>query len=218
MDKYNPNITITLSDISGQDSIVFEGFGFRGFHLIEIIISNEDLEMKLFTQTSEGGNLFMPWIIPDSLENGTYKVILSDGVSSHELAINLEHLSNDLKKISLPQEKTILKLHDMGAVSYNGGQSIVFSGRLDTKSGEAISDAEILIKSDGGCPDDGIIAKGTTDKHGRYWIHILTKIWDPSDNTIKIHAEFLGDEQFYPSKTQIEVVVVYPSHAEKCVP
>jgi len=120
-------------------------------------------------------------------------------------------------KISQPQEKTILKLHDMRTVSYNGGQPIVFSGRLDTTSG-VISDAEILIKSDGGCPDDGIIANGTTDKNGRYWILTLTKIWDPSDNSIKIHAEFLGDERFYPSKTQIEVVVVYPSHAEKCVP
>jgi hypothetical protein len=216
MDGHNPNITITLSDINGQDAIVFEGFGFRGFHLIEIIISGEDLEMKLHTQTSEGGNLLIPWIIPDSLEPGTYKVILSDGESLNELKINLEHLGNGLKKISLPQEKTILKLHDRKAILHNGGQPIVFSGRLDTKSGEPISDAEILIKSDGPCPDDGIIAKGTTDKYGKYSIRTLTKIWDPSDNSIKIHAEFLGDERLFPSKSQIEVVVVFQSHAEKC--
>ena len=134
-------------------------------------------------------------------------------ISEVELINAIKYL---LIKSSNP-EKTILKLHDMGTVSHNGGQPIVFSGRLDTTSGEAVSDAEILIKSDGGCPDDGIIANGTTDKNGRYWILTLTKIWDPSDNLIKIHAEFLGDEQFYPSKSQIEVVVVYPSHAEKCV-
>ncbi len=40
-------------------------------------------------------------------------------------------------------------------------------------------------------------------------------IWDPTDNMIKIHAEYLGDEFYAPSSTQDEVIVVYPNKDTK---
>ena len=118
--------------------------------------------------------------------------------------------------ITVP-EKTILKLHNFNDHRFDGGQPIVFVGKLTTESGERIPDARILVKSDGPCPKDHIIASGNTDKHGRFWIYTLTKIWDESDNMIWVHAEFTGDENFSPSISNGQVVVVYPSHAEKCI-
>jgi hypothetical protein len=115
-------------------------------------------------------------------------------------------------------EKTMLKLHDFSDTRFNGGQPIVFVGKLETWDGKPIPNAKILIKSnDTPCPNDGIIATGLTDKKGRFWIYTLTKIWDEVDNLIIVHAEFEGDENYSSSVSRNQVVVVYPSHAEKCV-
>jgi len=32
---------------------------------------------------------------------------------------------------------------------------------------------------------------------------VETMIWDPTDNLIKIHAEYFGDEFYAPSSTQV---------------
>ena len=118
--------------------------------------------------------------------------------------------------ITVP-EKTILKLHNFNDHRFDGGQPIVFVGKLTSEAGERIPSAKILIKSDGPCPEDGIIASGFTDKYGRFWIHILTKIWDESDNMIKVHAEFEGNEKSEASISDERIIVIYPSHAERCV-
>jgi len=117
---------------------------------------------------------------------------------------------------SLQHEGTILKLYDFRGYEFNGGQPVVFVGKLTTEAGERIESAEILIKSDSLCPKDGIIASGFTDKTGRFWIYTITKIWDESDNMIKVRAIFLGNEKFSPSISDNQILVVYPSHAEKC--
>ena len=113
--------------------------------------------------------------------------------------------------------KTILTLHQFEYASFNGGQTIVFSGKLTTDSGDRVPYAEILIKNDGPCPEDKVIAEGKTDKHGRFLISTVTKIWDESDNLIKVHAEFEGNSDFLASKSYERVVVVYPLNAEKCL-
>jgi len=114
-------------------------------------------------------------------------------------------------------EKTILKLTTPNSLQYNGGQPIVFSGTLWTEEGERVGKVEIVIKTDGPCPTDGIITKGFTDKYGKFWIQETTKIWDESDNMITVHAEFNGNDKFLPSISNTKPVVVSPSHAEKCV-
>lgn len=114
-------------------------------------------------------------------------------------------------------QKTKLVLHDFGLGSnWNAGDPIVFRGKLTTNSGERIGNADILIKSDGPCPEDGIIAKGITNKHGRFSIFTIAKIWDESDNLIKVHAEFLGNEDLESSKSRARSVVIYPTQGEKC--
>ncbi len=116
----------------------------------------------------------------------------------------------------LSTEDTKLRLNQISAVTFNEGQPIVFSGKLTTQSGEPIPKVEIIIKSDATCPPDGIIAKGITDKHGRFWIYTLTKIWDPVDNMIKAHAEFEGSKEFSSSISRHEVIVVFPVAGESC--
>jgi len=207
MDENNPTVTITISDINGQDAIIFEGSGFRGFHVIDIIVTNDfGFEAELKTKTGMQGTLYMPWLLYEPLGPGTYNVEFSDRVSSHDITIKVGNIQ---------KEKTKLRLNDITSSSFNGGQPIVFSGNLFTESGKIIQDAEILIMGDGPCPSDGIIAKGLTDKHGRYRIMVETMIWDPTDNMIKIHAEYLGDEFYSPSSTQDEVIVVYPNKYTK---
>jgi len=207
MDENNPTVTITSSDINGQDAIIFEGSGFRGFHVIDIIITNDfGFEAELKTKTGMQGTLYMPWLLYESLGPGTYNVEFSDIVSSHEITIKVGNIQ---------KEKTKLRFTDITTSSFNGGSTIGSSGNLSTESGEFIPNAEILIIGDGPCPSDGIIAKGVTDKRGRYRIYIETMIWDPTDNMIKIHAEYLGDEFYSPSYSQDEVIVVYPNKDTK---
>ncbi|MFB5645236.1 MAG: carboxypeptidase-like regulatory domain-containing protein [Nitrosopumilaceae archaeon] len=113
-------------------------------------------------------------------------------------------------------EETKLRLNDIRPTTFNEGQPVVFSGKLTTQSGQAIPKAEIVIKSDATCPPDGIIAKGITDKHGRFWIYTISKVWDPVDNMIKAQAEFLGDEKFSSSISRHEIIVVYPINGDSC--
>lgn len=113
-------------------------------------------------------------------------------------------------------EKTSLSFFDFKTSRFDGGQPIVFSGKLLKEDGTRISNSEILVKSDNSCTPDGIIAKGMTDKYGKFWIYTMPKKWDPKDNLIKIHAEFLGSDKLVPSKSQEKVVVIFFSHAEEC--
>jgi hypothetical protein len=113
-------------------------------------------------------------------------------------------------------EKTTLRLIPLRYHRFNEGQPIVFDGKLTSQSGKEISNATIIIKSDGPCPANHIIANGITDPHGKFWILTPTKIWDESDNMIKAHAEFNGSEKFSPSVSDIQIVVVYPIMGEKC--
>jgi len=127
-------------------------------------------------------------------------------------------LLNSESSFSLQEPtKTILTLHKFEDFAFNGGQTITFQGKLTTESGDRISDAKIIIKNDGPCPENHVIAEGITDKHGRFWIYTITKMWDESDNVIKVHAEFEGNENFLPSTSHVFPIVVYPLHAEICV-
>ena len=119
---------------------------------------------------------------------------------------------------SISETETTVKLYQMKHPRFNGGQPIVFDGKLTTAGGKIIPNAEIIITSDGPCPADGIIASGITDKNGRFRIYTMTQVWDPSDNLIKAHAEFLGDENYSPSKSYGQPIVVYPTaNTERCV-
>ena len=116
---------------------------------------------------------------------------------------------------SIPIEKTTLKLYAMRYSSFNEGLPVVFVGKLTDATGKGIAYSKIVIKGDAPCPIDHIITSGTTDKKGRFWIKTTALIWDEKDNLVKTFAEFAGSDKFLPSKSDTQIIVVYPVHGEK---
>ena len=130
------------------------------------------------------------------------------------IAITILIISMNIIPVVSAIEKTTLKLHVMRHSSFNEGQPIVFVGKLTDKVGNGIAGTKVIIKGDAPCPKDHIITSGITDKNGRYWIMTTARIWDEKDNLVKTHAEFDGTDQFLPSKSDIQVIVVYPIRGE----
>jgi hypothetical protein len=127
---------------------------------------------------------------------------------------------NELKEIFLESKikiQSILAMADIMSPRFNEGQPIVFEGKLTDSHGNPISDAPILIRSDGPCPANQIIAQGITDKHGRYKILTKAILWDEHDGLITTFAEFSGSDSFEKSVSDNQLVVVYPIKGEKCV-
>ena len=118
--------------------------------------------------------------------------------------------------VAFEGQKTKIRLHKFSDHRFDGGQPIVFSGNLFSESGHRVSNAQILIKNDSNCPEDGIIAKGFTDKNGRYWIKTTAMVWNTETNLVKIHAEFPGNENLLPSISKQYNVVVSPRQGVIC--
>ena len=132
----------------------------------------------------------------------------------------IEKSPNENKEIFLEPEvknPTILAMVDLRHPRFNEGQPIVFEGKLTDYSGNPISYVPILIKSDGPCPANQIIAQGITDKHGRYKIPTKAILWDEHDGLITTFAEFPGSESFQQSVSDPQLVVVYSVKGEKCI-
>ncbi len=122
-----------------------------------------------------------------------------------------EFISKTVKK-----NKTVLSMVDFRNSGFNEGAPIVFEGKLTDALGDPIPNAPILIRSDGPCPQNHIIAQGVTDKHGGYKIFTITKLWDEEDGLITTFAEFPGTSALNSSKSDIQQVVVYAVKGEKC--
>jgi len=113
-------------------------------------------------------------------------------------------------------ELSKIRLHNMRSALVDGGQPIVFVGKLTNNSGEPIHNATVSIKNDQNCPDDQIVGTGITDKTGRFNVYTISKIWNEKDNLVRFHAEFNGDEKYFASSSNDIIYVIYPSHAQKC--
>lgn len=81
-------LSITPDIIRGESYLIFEGYGWHGFHNVEILISN-NLEQSEFmmSQTDDRGNLYLPWKIPNSFTTGLYHVHATDGIHEYEIDI-----------------------------------------------------------------------------------------------------------------------------------
>ena len=127
---------------------------------------------------------------------------------------------NEIKEILLePKTKnqTILAMANIMHPLFNEGQPIVFEGKLTDAFGNPIPYSPILIRSDGPCPSNKIIAQGVTDKHGRYKIFTKALLWDEHDGLITTFAKFPGSEFFEQSISDSQLIVVYPVKGEKCI-
>jgi len=84
----NPILNITPDYIDGQRQLIFEGFGWKGFHTVTIhITNNQDYFYKLKTKTTQSGELFMPWFVPQDLNSGIYHFNAFVGDQSFEIDI-----------------------------------------------------------------------------------------------------------------------------------
>jgi hypothetical protein len=132
----------------------------------------------------------------------------------------IDQSPNEIKEVFLEpkiKNQSILTMVDFRENRFNEGQPVVFQGKLTDYSGNPISNVPILIRSDGPCPANQIIAQGITDKHGRYKIYTITLLWNEKDGFITTFAEFPGTESFEQSISDIQSVVVYPVKGEKCI-
>ncbi len=109
---------------------------------------------------------------------------------------------------------TILKLNRINAI--NAGSPIIFSGSLNSNSGFKIENAEILIKSDEGCPANAIIAQGFTDKKGKFLIKTTSMVWNSDDRIMNIFAEFLGNDVYTSSSSRTYNVVTNSGNGQNC--
>ncbi len=81
-------MAITTEQIAGEYYLIFNGYGWHGFHNVEITISDETNEVEfLMTQTDPQGVLYVPWKIPDYVTSGWYHVYASDGIHEYEIDI-----------------------------------------------------------------------------------------------------------------------------------
>ena len=132
-------------------------------------------------------------------------------ISKLDVANNLT-----LNKYFPPQGnvKTTLKLNRINAI--NSGSTIIFSGSLDSNSGFKIENAEILIKSNAGCPANGIIAEGLTNKNGKFLIKTISMVWNTDDMPMNIFAEFLGNDVYSSSSSRTYNVITNPGNGQNC--
>lgn len=124
----------------------------------------QKLILKLTKFYSLKRTIYFAWISPPK-QNLIVVILLTTTLS---LLLN-----TDLSISAQEPVKTILDLHKFEEGIFNGRQTIIFQGKLLADSGERVSNTKIIIKNDGPCPNDNIIAEGITDKHGRFWISTI---------------------------------------------
>ncbi|MGI0021447.1 MAG: hypothetical protein ACRD9Q_01170 [Nitrososphaeraceae archaeon] len=77
------SVNAVTASVSGWKMILFKGDGMHRHHNVEITISNnEGFVVKLLTKTTDRGIFYMPWIIPKSLEKGSYNVVATDKINT----------------------------------------------------------------------------------------------------------------------------------------
>jgi hypothetical protein len=132
-------------------------------------------------------------------------------ISKLDVAVNM---TQNTYNQSQGNVKTTLKLNRINAI--NAGSPIVFSGSLNSNSGFQIENVEILIKSDAGCPANGVIAQGFTDKNGKFLIITTSMVWNIDDRPMKISAEFLGNNVHASTSSRTYNVVTNPGNGQNC--
>ena len=113
-------------------------------------------------------------------------------------------------------QSTELGLVQMRKLTIDGGQPIVFVGKLTNDMGDPVTNATIFIKNNQDCPNDQIVGTGITDKRGSFTIYAISKIWNEKTNLVKFHAEFNGTVKHLASVSNDVIYMIFPSHAQKC--
>jgi hypothetical protein len=88
-------LNITPDIIAGDSYLIFKGFGWRGYHNVEILISNSLGQSEfMMSQTDDRGELYLPWKIPDFFTSGLYHIRATDGVHEYDIDIPITVVEN----------------------------------------------------------------------------------------------------------------------------
>ena len=86
----NARLSIAYEVIGGEKYFVFHGYGWHRLHNVEIIIANSGEKItSIRSKTNENGILYMPWLLPSSLQNGVYTIYATDGINQNESTISI---------------------------------------------------------------------------------------------------------------------------------
>lgn len=154
------------------------------------------------------------WLENDLISEQEFSNVIDYLSKNGIIPINSDKLT-DLEPTR--KNKSILTMIDFTSHRFNEGAPIVFQGKLVNFAGYSISNANVVIKSDGPCPSNHIIGKGITDKHGRYKILTHGTVWNEENNLITTFAEFPGNDLYESSVSDTQIVIVYPVKGEKCI-
>jgi hypothetical protein len=81
-------LSITPDIITGDSYLIFQGYGWHGYHNVEILISNSlDQSEFMMSQTDDRGELYLPWKIPDFFSSGLYHIHATDGINEYDIDI-----------------------------------------------------------------------------------------------------------------------------------
>ena len=81
-------IDIQPDVIDGNLYLILDGYGWHGFHNVEITISNDEgLSEFVMSQTRDNGDLYLPWQVPKTFVAGMYDVYATDGINEFEIRI-----------------------------------------------------------------------------------------------------------------------------------
>lgn len=81
-------MSIESDTIYDEEYLIFNGYGWHGFHNVEITISNNLGEVEfMMTKTDPDGILYLPWKIPDTITSGWYQVYATDGINEYVIDI-----------------------------------------------------------------------------------------------------------------------------------
>jgi len=180
--------------------------------ITESEISDDELPQNLWIWLGKLVNWLENSLISEKEFSNAINYLAKEGI--------IEKSPNEIKEVFLApkvKNQSILTMVDFRESRFNEGQPVVFEGKLTDYFGNPISHVPILIRSDGPCPANHIIAQGITDKHGRYKIYTKTLLWNEKDGFITTFAEFPGSENFEQSVSDIQSVVVYAVNGEKCI-
>lgn len=80
-------LSITSSEISNQQYLVIDGYGWHRLHNVEITISSSDFNESIRSKTTDDGYLNTLWSILNSVEGKVYNIFATDGIAEFELDI-----------------------------------------------------------------------------------------------------------------------------------
>jgi hypothetical protein len=88
-------LNITPDIIAGDSYLIFEGFGWHGYHNVEILISNSLGQSEfMMSQTDDRGELYLPWKIPDFFTSRLYHIHATDGIHEYDIDIPITVTEN----------------------------------------------------------------------------------------------------------------------------